>query len=130
VSDVVEFQRPCVLLSLNKDRRMHWRTKGRLVKAWRFATWAAACNALGKDASRRARGPSIVSIELPVPDRRRRDPHNYFSTVKPIVDGLVDAGVWPDDTPEWVTTVEPTFRITKSDQTITVRISPRDEVPA
>lgn len=41
---------------------------------------------------------------------RRRDPHNYFPTVKPVVDGLIDAGLWPDDTPEWVTTTEPTLR--------------------
>jgi hypothetical protein len=59
-----------------------------------------------------------------VTDRRRRDPHNYFATVKPIIDGLVDAGLWPDDTPAWVTTTEPALRIT-SDQTVTVTITPR-----
>lgn len=48
-----------------------------------------------------------VQVLLPVPDRRPRDPHNYFKTVKPIIDGLVDAGLWPNDTPTWVTTVEP-----------------------
>lgn len=43
-----------------------------------------------------------VQVMLPVPDGRLRDPHNYEPTVKPIVDGLVQAGVWPDDSPQWV----------------------------
>jgi crossover junction endodeoxyribonuclease RusA len=31
----------------------------------------------------------------------RRDPENYFAAVKPLVDGLIDAGVAPDDTRRW-----------------------------
>lgn len=37
-----------------------------------------------------------------VSDRRRRDPSNVMPTQKAVVDGLVDAGVVPDDTPEFV----------------------------
>jgi len=45
--------------------------------------------------------PSFVRVTFGVRDPgRRRDPHNYMPTVKAIIDGLVDAGVWPDDTPE------------------------------
>ena len=30
-------------------------------------------------------------------DRRRRDPNNYWETVKPAIDGIVDAGLLEDD---------------------------------
>lgn len=95
----ITFQRPTqALLSMN-DRK-HWRYLASDVKAWRTAAWACALD----------HGPqpaSMIVITLDVPDARRRDPANYFATVKPIVDGLVDAGWWPDDTPEYVTTCEP-----------------------
>lgn len=68
--------------------------------------------------------PCVVSVALPVKDKRRRDPHNYFATVKPIVDGLVDAGLWPDDTPEWVTTVEPT--LVPGATSVVVTLTPRE----
>jgi crossover junction endodeoxyribonuclease RusA len=34
-------------------------------------------------------------------DRRRRDPLNLVATLKPFEDGIVDAGVIPDDTEIW-----------------------------
>jgi hypothetical protein len=56
--------------------------------------------------------PSVVSLTLPVKDRRKRDPHNYCGTVlKAVIDGLVQAGAWPDDTPEYVGHREPVFRL-------------------
>jgi len=41
------------------------------------------------------------------PTNRRRDVENYFATVKPCVDGIVDAGVAPDDTPEFYVSSTP-----------------------
>jgi len=46
-----------------------------------------------------------------MPDRRRRDPSNYYPPVKAIIDGLVAVMVWPDDTPEWVEVAEPVLRV-------------------
>lgn len=52
--------------------------------------------------------PGIVQVHIPFKAKRRRDPHNYCGTVlKAIIDGLVVAGAWPDDTPEWVGHREP-----------------------
>jgi crossover junction endodeoxyribonuclease RusA len=106
-----EFPLPAKLLSMND--RMHWRPKAALTEVWRSATTHGAL----AEYQRRRRStpvtrplpPSIVRIALPVSTAARRDPHNYFATVKPIVDGLVDAGLWPDDTPEHVSVVEPTL---------------------
>jgi len=101
---VVTFPAPGKLLSMND--RDHWRARARKVKDWRAVASYAA-----QDRTRHPRllGPSVVHVTLPVADSRRRDPHNYYPTIKAIVDGLVDAGLWPDDTPEWVRTVEPTL---------------------
>jgi crossover junction endodeoxyribonuclease RusA len=44
-----------------------------------------------------------ISVELHYcpRDKRRRDPLNLVATLKPVEDGIVDAGVIPDDTPVW-----------------------------
>jgi hypothetical protein len=53
-------------------------------------------------------GPALVRVHIPFPVDRRRDPHNYCGTVvKAIVDGLVNAGAWDDDTPEFVEHISP-----------------------
>jgi len=112
VVDKVTFDRPCVLMSMND--RPHWTVERRHAKAWRNAAAWAAIAQLGTSPDARMRGSSTVTITLPVHGAHRRDPHNYFKTVKHIVDGLVDAGLWPDDTPEWVTTTEPHLELTTS----------------
>lgn len=117
------FQAPAALLSMND--RHHWRKRAELVKAWRNGAWAAAHDAdLGYFGAGRVRDVRCeVAVTLTVRDRRRRDPHNYYPTVKAIIDGLVDAGGWPDDTPEWVTTREPVLRV-GSDRLVIVRLTP------
>lgn len=102
---MVSFERPADYLSMNS--RGHWRKYAGPIRLWRTTAFFAARDARVKGRWPTPLEPSVVEVSLPVPDRRRRDPHNLFATVKPIVDGLVDAGLWPDDTPEWVTTMEP-----------------------
>lgn len=70
----------------------------------------------------RGNPPSRVTVTLPVSGNRKRDPHNWTPTVKAIVDGLVDAGVWPDDNSDWVTTNEPVLDTTATQ--VAVRITP------
>lgn len=43
-----------------------------------------------------------VTLDWVVVDKRRRDEDNMFATLKPLADGLVDAGIVPDDTPEYM----------------------------
>lgn len=121
----IEFDQPARLLSMND--RTHWRKLAPMVKRWRGAAMLAALIHAGVDDDRaRLFTHQWLTSKIPVPDgwvvplpactvrillpvatRAARDPHNYFKTVKPIVDGLVDARLWPNDTPDWVTTVEP-----------------------
>ena len=49
----------------------------------------------------------IVEMVWTVPDRKRRDEENPMYDFKAICDGLVDAGVVPDDIPQWMTKLMP-----------------------
>ncbi len=121
----ITFPRPTeALLSMN-DRK-HWRAHALDVRYWRGG---ASCAAWRRDNCERPpatyMNPAMVCVTLDVPDKRRRDPANFFPCVKAIVDGLVDAGWWPDDTPEWVTVVEPVLRVVKGPLMVTVELRPR-----
>lgn len=54
--------------------------------------------------------------------KKPRDVDNIQSAVKPILDGLVKAGVMPDDGPDWVRRVIPIVKYVRSDPHITVTI--------
>jgi crossover junction endodeoxyribonuclease RusA len=78
-------------LSAN-DRDNHWSRRHRLAAEWREATaWKA----------KQARIPVLQRVHVVAvilrKDARRFDPHNRSKTAKACIDGLVDAGVIPDD---------------------------------
>lgn len=92
---------------LNMNDRGNWnRIKGTIV--WRDAAfWWAKQNRL---LCRKAIGPVEVWFEFGTDQpNRRRDPHNFYPTVKAILDGFTTACVWVDDDSEHVKTYEPTF---------------------
>lgn len=96
---------PTPPLSLNRERTMHWAKRARQLDPWKVATfWLAKEAKLSAAVDGK---PATVTCVLPVAGHYRRDPANYYPTVKAIVDGLVLAGVWPDDTPDYVTVNEP-----------------------
>lgn len=41
--------------------------------------------------------PCSVLITIDTPTRRRFDPPNLYPTIKPLIDGMTQAGVWEDD---------------------------------
>lgn len=79
------------LLSTNQ-RHNHWSERQRTTKALRRTAYVNAA-AAHIPQLQRAR---IVAVYHPH-DRRRRDVHNLLPAAKACVDGLVDAGVLPDD---------------------------------
>lgn len=82
--------------------REHWRRRAELTKRWRTYAYARARNELvaGRwTPLERAH----ITITIDWPDQRRRDPANWSPTAKAIVDGLVDAGLLPDDDHRHVT---------------------------
>lgn len=94
ISDPPRYYRIPVLLAerdwLTDNKRFGWRAKAGRVKKWREIAGFYALN-LPK-----LPGAYIIA-ELRFGDARRRDPLNWAPTVKAILDGFVDAGVFPDD---------------------------------
>lgn len=83
-----------LLMSLN-DRK-HWRAT---------LDTKAALRQLGVLAGRAARlefDRARLTVLFHWPDRRIRDRHNYFPTIKHVLDGIVDAGVLPDDSDKYL----------------------------
>ena len=61
--------------------------------------------------------PLLVTIEIPFTTNRKRDPHNFCGSVlKAVIDGMVRAGVVPDDKAEWIGHREP--RLVKGDMVV------------
>lgn len=88
---------------LSANQRLFWRRKAAVTKAVREATaWRV------KSLNLPPAGRLTVQLRFDTGDnRKRRDPANLCATSKPAIDGLVDAGLVPDDTPEWVTELMP-----------------------
>ena len=91
------------------NHRGPWRAAWGATKTWRN-TAAHHALTLGRSPSERRRPPCLVRVSFPTSTpNTRRDPHNWAPTVKAILDGMVDAGIWPDDNDQWVTVLDPRF---------------------
>lgn len=112
---VIQFRSPVVIpRSMNA---LPTSVKGRIAfgkekRVWRQAAMVYARNQWGTGFTKDPLPACTVHVTIPFTTNRRRDPHNYTGTVvKPIVDGLVDARLWPDDNPDWVTVLDPTCAV-------------------
>lgn len=78
---------------LNANVKRHWAPNAKLVKAWRHGAHIYARQA------KLPKGLQHVRIDAYVwkNSRRQYDPHNLMPTLKPVIDGLVDYGLIPDD---------------------------------
>ncbi|AMU78478.1 hypothetical protein SEA_SKINNYPETE_48 [Mycobacterium phage SkinnyPete] len=85
---------------LTANQRMHWAAKAKTTREVRAAAAVIARNLPRADRL-------VVTLHYQPSQNRRRDRHNLWPTVKALVDGLVDAGVVPDDDTEHVSTPEP-----------------------
>lgn len=113
--------------STNDAGRVHYMERNRRIQAWRQAADNAAREANIPDLPLE---PSFVRCTIPFwTHAAQRDPSNYVGTChKAIVDGLVDAGFWPDDGPEWVIGIEPVLEVMpKADRWVTVTVTPRSQ---
>ena len=78
--------------ALNENHRHHWASVA--ARRRELRRWAAHLAA----ATRAPRlGRARVTATVRLSSHGRRDPLNWAPTVKPLLDGLVDAGVLPDD---------------------------------
>lgn len=84
------------LLSINKLMSEHWRTRQKSSKYWRQAGYESV-----KD-SPPLEPPVTCDVYIYRPRAGRYDPGNYYPTAKAIIDGMVDAGILPDDSFEYL----------------------------
>lgn len=88
---------------ISSNHRYHWAAKAKLVKQVR----AHAKFSAGLFLPRKLKHVTVEMVWT-VPDKRRRDgADNIVDTLKPWCDGMVDAGIVPDDTPQWMTKLMP-----------------------
>lgn len=91
----LEIPAPCDWI--NANQREHWRTKADKTLEWRTAgcRWAAV-----------AKLPTLsrahILARLHFHTARRRDAHNYYPTLKALVDGLIDHGLLADDSTQYL----------------------------
>jgi crossover junction endodeoxyribonuclease RusA len=84
---------------VNGQRNMHYRKVAKLVKWWRGRAEVASRGlAL-------VGGPVDVVVHVYLKGKRSQDCGACYPTVKAIIDGIVDAGVLLDDTPEHVASI-------------------------
>ena len=83
-------------LSANQ-RHGHWAVEAKLKKEVRTVG-----NLLARSHKVGEHERIVVRVVYQPRDRRRRDPSNLMPSQKALVDGLVDAGVVPDDCPPYV----------------------------
>lgn len=110
---------PSPWLNVN-DHNMHPIARARLVKLWREAgrdAWAAhPCH--GRDMEH-----AHIAVYVHRPRNTRSDAGNFYPTAKAAIDGMVDAGILPDDNDDYVT--GPDMRRGKHDEPrLTIVITP------
>ncbi|HFR3675364.1 hypothetical protein [Streptococcus suis] len=54
----------------------------------------------GKYVTHTKNRPCGLVVTIYAPTKRRMDPPNFYPTVKALVDGMTDAGIWTDDSHE------------------------------
>lgn len=125
---VMTFTAPSRPLSINESNRMHWAARTRRLKDWAIMT-KIAYRHLDKEDREKLKGQKVkVYVHIPFSRKSRRDPHNYVGTnVKVIVDALVDAGMSPDDTPEYIEVAEPKL-VTDEQHVVLICLEPLGKV--
>lgn len=83
---------PAGLQLINANERLHWR-----VKNTRTQAIADAANIMARNAKIPALDRVTITVVYHPAAKRRLDPHNWYPTIKAAIDGLVRAGVLPDD---------------------------------
>lgn len=109
---------------LTANDRLHWAEKARRTDAWRTA---AAWNAKAKKIPPQEH--ITVTLHYAPGDCRTRDASNLWPTVKPCLDGSVDAGVVPADDGRYVAEQTPVLHEGRGDRRLwlVVAATPRPE---
>lgn len=92
---------------ITANQREHYQVRARKTAALRYRAQVTALVLRQHVAPLYER--AHVTIWVSWPDRRRRDVLNLAPTVKACIDGMTDAGLWPDD--DDLHLIGPDFRV-------------------
>lgn len=106
---LIVFEQPSKPLSLNQAYSMHWSKRRRYFQDWAINLKIAYSKLIAVEDIDVA--PMNLQFTFTFNKKARRDPHNYIATVKKLIDVLVEEGLVPDDTAEWISVAEPVLRI-------------------
>lgn len=115
---------------ISANAREHWAPRAKKTRHWRHAAHIVARNHL--TTRRKQPLPTPVDIQLaihkaPGPNRRWDPPNIGAPTGKAIIDGLVDAGLIPDDDTRHVRYVAYTDGGRRDKPGVTITITPAQE---
>lgn len=88
---------PGIPPSQNELHRMHFHTESKARKEWKDTVYLLAVDAKNRSGWVAPSETVRVKALFLFPDQARRDPDNYTASLKPVLDGLVAAGVLDDD---------------------------------
>ena len=83
---------------LNANDRPHWAQKAKITAYLRQIGRLKVSE--GKYTTYTKKRPCGLVVTIYAPTKRRMDPPNFYPTVKALVDGMTDAGIWTDDNHE------------------------------
>ena len=83
---------------INSNDRFHPQIKAKMTKRIRaFAYWQTLATKDKEAAAFNSSNPCEVVVTVFAPTKSRLDPPNLYPTVKALIDGMTDAGIWTDD---------------------------------
>lgn len=95
----------------NRTKGWHWTKRSKAMRVWRDAA-AWACKAAYRDSDLEGDfRPVAIHAVFTYRVRRVRDVDNLGSSLKPIIDGCVDARMLMDDGPEYLRAVTVAERV-------------------
>ncbi|HFI0796075.1 TPA: hypothetical protein ACGO6M_001706 [Streptococcus suis] len=83
---------------LNANDRMNWARKAKITAYLRQIGQLNVPK--GKYNPYTKKRPCGLVVTICAPTKRRMDPPNFYPTVKALIDGMTDAGLWTDDNHE------------------------------
>ena len=81
---------------LSSNQRLHWAPKGKRV------AWLRAQACIEGQRYFSYRNTVKITAHIGYPSNTKADPNNAAPTTKALIDGLVEAGMFVDDSHEWV----------------------------
>ena len=104
MTEVMRFDMQGLVLTTNKVYGLYYQERAREVKHWRTLAAEVSGNRLEewKAIVGREPVPCKVKVRPVTPRACLQDTGACMPTAKACIDGLVDAGYWPDDSPKWI----------------------------